>query len=90
MPFEQVPAFIADLKCRPGLAARALELTILCAVRTSEALQATWAEFDLDEAIWTIPAERMKGGKEHRVALADGAVSLLAICRQTKFLCSQD
>jgi integrase len=77
MPFEQVPTFMADLRGRPGLAARALELTILCAVRTSEALRATWAEFDLHEAIWTIPPERMKAGKEHRVPLSDEAVSLL-------------
>jgi integrase len=77
MPFDQVPAFMADLRVRTGLAASALEFTTLTATRTSEALQATWAEFDLDAAIWTIPAQRMKVGKDHRVPLSDAAVALL-------------
>ena len=78
MPFNQVPAFMVELRARSGLAARALELTILTAARTSETLQATWAEFDLNEAVWTIPAKRMKVGKEHRVPLSDVAASLLS------------
>src|SRR3546814_5784196 len=55
----------------------ALELTILCATRTSETLNATWSEFDLDSALWTIPKERMKMHVEHRVPLSNSAVELL-------------
>ena len=50
---------------------------ILTATRTSETLNATWSEIDLDKAVWTIPGERMKGGKEHRVPLSDAALALL-------------
>src|SRR3546814_1182217 len=60
-----------------GSAARALELTILCATRPSETLNATWSEFDLDSALWTIPKERMKMHVEHRVPLSNSAVELL-------------
>src|SRR3546814_3322593 len=52
-------------------------LTILCATRTSETLNATWSEFDLDSALWTIPKERMKMHVEHRVPLSNSAVELL-------------
>lgn len=77
MPFAAAPAFLADLRDRPATAARALELTILTAARTSETLLARWKEFDLDAAIWTVPAERMKMRVEHRVALSKPAVALL-------------
>ena len=50
---------------------------MLTAARTSEVMGATWSEIDLDAAVWTIPAERMKGGKVHRVPLSDHAVALL-------------
>jgi integrase len=55
----------------------ALEFTILCASRTSEALNATWAEIDAEAKTWTIPPERMKAGAEHRVPLSDRAVEIL-------------
>ncbi|WP_222873555.1 tyrosine-type recombinase/integrase [Hankyongella ginsenosidimutans] len=58
MPFEDIPDFWLRLRERPALAARALELTILCATRTNETLGATWSEFDLDSALWTIPKDR--------------------------------
>ena len=77
MPFESVPAFMAKLRESAGLAARALELTILTAARSGETLGATWKEFDLEAAMWTVPAERMKGGREHRVPLSDDAVQIL-------------
>lgn len=80
MDWKDVPQFALKLANKPDYSARALLLTILCATRTSETLNATWSEFDLDAAIWTIPAERMKAGKEHRIPLADTAVRLL---RQT-------
>lgn len=77
LPYAELPAFMSDLKAREALAARALEYTILTAARSGETLGATWAEVDLEKALWTIPAERMKAGKEHRIPLSDRAVAIL-------------
>lgn len=77
MPFEEIPDFWRQLQRRPGLGARALQLTILCATRTNETLRMTWSEVDLDAAIWTIPAERMKMGVAHRIPLSVTAVDVL-------------
>lgn len=77
MPFSQLPDFMVKLRSRDALAARALELTILCATRTAETLEATWSEFDLDQALWTIPASRTKMTKEHRIPLSDKVVEVL-------------
>ncbi|MDE1893892.1 MAG: integrase arm-type DNA-binding domain-containing protein [Xanthomonadaceae bacterium] len=77
LPYAEAATFIAELRQRDTLAARALELQILTATRPGEAAGAQWPEFDLDGAIWTIPADRMKAGKEHRVPLAPAAVKLL-------------
>jgi integrase len=68
---------MVDLRKREGVAARALEFTILTAARTGEVLGATWDEIDLDAKVWTVPAERMKGKQAHRVPLSDRAVELL-------------
>jgi integrase len=89
MPFEDLPAFWQALNKRPATAARALELTILCATRTNETLRMTWAEVDLDAALWTVPAERMKMGIEHRIPLPTTAVDMLrAVARKSN--CSRD
>ena len=77
LPYAEVAAFMADLRARPGTGARALEFLILTAARTGEALGATWGEVDFDAAVWTVPGERMKAGREHRVPLSDAAVHLL-------------
>lgn len=77
LPASQMPAFIKDLRTREGLAARALEFAILCASRSGEVRGAQWAEIDMGQAIWVIPAERMKAGKEHRVPLSVQALQLL-------------
>lgn len=77
LPYMQVGAFMAELKDQEGSAARALEFTILNASRTDEVLAATWDEIDLGEKLWVIPAERMKGKREHRVPLSAPAVKLL-------------
>ena len=77
LPWDRCPAFVAFLTDRNGDGARALLLTILCALRTSETLGATWREFDLAARTWTIPAERMKTGKMHRIPLPDAAIALL-------------
>ena len=70
-------AELVELRARESLSARALEFTILTAVRTSEAIGATWSEIDLDAAVWTIPAARMKAKRDHRVPLSDSAVAIL-------------
>lgn len=77
MTYEAVPAFTALLRGREALASLALEFVILTAARTNEVLGAKWDEVDLEKAIWTIPAERMKAGKEHRVPLAPRTVEIL-------------
>lgn len=77
VPWQDMPAFMAELRQRPSLSARALEFIILTATRASEACGATWAEIDLQRAVWTIPGNRMKAGKEHRVPLAGRALALL-------------
>lgn len=79
MPYADLPAFMRRLRTeRASLSAKALELTILTACRTSEVLLADWSEFDLQARIWTIPGSRMKAAREHRVPLSDAAMALLA------------
>lgn len=77
LPYSQIVSFMTKLRQQPGIAAMALEFAILTAARTGEVIGGTWAEMDLDRAIWTIPAGRMKAGREHRVPLSDPAVALL-------------
>ena len=77
LPYEHVPAFIARLRPKKGISALALEFTILTAVSTSEAIGAAFNEFDLAAKVWTIPAERMKTEKEHRVPLAPRGVAIV-------------
>lgn len=77
MPYGSVPAFMEKLHAREAVAALALEFAILTAARSGEVLGATWAEVDLDKAIWTVPAGRMKTGKEHRVPLSPLAAEIL-------------
>ena len=76
LPYTEISTFINALRAQPGIAARALELAILTAARTGEAIGATWQEFDLEAGVWTIQAERMKGKKEHRVPLPARAVEI--------------
>ena len=75
--YNDMAQFMADLRVREGLAARAHEFAILCASRSGEVRGALWSEINREKAIWTIPAERMKAGKEHRVPLSTPAVKLL-------------
>src|ERR671910_1966431 len=74
MPYSEMPAFMSELRLRDSMSARALEFTILTAARTAETIGVRWSEIDLTAATWTIPAERMKAGKEHRVPLSARAV----------------
>lgn len=77
MPHSSAPAFMAALKTREGMGARALEFTILTAARSGEVRGARWDEIDLEKALWVIPATRMKAKREHRVPLSSAAVALL-------------
>jgi integrase len=77
MPWRDVPAFYAELNGRSATAAKALQFTILSASRTSEVLDMTWTEVDEGARLWTVPAARMKGGKEHRVPLTDDMQAIL-------------
>lgn len=77
LPFDALGEFMVLLRQQEGMGARALEFAILTAARSGEVRGATWAEIDLDDATWTISAERMKARKEHRVALNEEAVILL-------------
>jgi len=86
MPYKDVPAFMAELRQRDGLAARALEFTILTASRTNETIGdkrihkrgMIWSDIDLDARLWTVPAKLMKAGRAHQVPLSDAAMKVLA------------
>ena len=77
MPYEEIPAFLNNLRKEKGASPLALEFTVHTAARTNETLGATWGEFDLEKGLWTIPAERMKGGLEHIVPLSSQALNIL-------------
>jgi integrase len=77
LPFDEVPAFLSLLRDREGIGARALEFAIFTAARTGEVLGARWGELDLAAKVWTVPGERMKAGKEHRVPLPDATLAVL-------------
>ncbi|WP_454806069.1 tyrosine-type recombinase/integrase [Paraburkholderia fungorum] len=77
LPYAQVAAFMKALRAQEGLAARALELLVLTAARTNEVIGAVRGEFDLEAATWTVPAERMKAGRPHRVPLSGPALGLV-------------
>ncbi|MGH1457214.1 MAG: tyrosine-type recombinase/integrase [Alphaproteobacteria bacterium] len=77
MDWRDVSAFMQELKQQDSVGAKALMLTILTATRSGEVRKATWDEIDLEQAVWTIPAERMKAGKEQRIPLSPEAVAIL-------------
>jgi integrase len=77
MPYEAIPAFMALLRARPSVSARALEFCILTATRSSEAIKAHWSEIDIRASAWEIPLERMKRERPHRVPLAGRALEIL-------------
>ncbi len=77
MPFTEVPTFMEELSRNGSVSALALQFLILTATRTNEVLQAQWSEIEMETAIWTIPASRMKAKQEHRVPLPDVAMAVL-------------
>ncbi len=84
LPYTNVRRFVADLRGQSGTAALALEFTILTAARTSEVIAARWDEVDLEKKLWTVPAERMKAGKEHIIPLSRRAVKMLKELQEIK------
>jgi integrase len=78
LAYVDLPAFMAELAARAGIAARALEFTILTAARTGEVIGARWSEIDVAAGAWVVPQERMKAGREHRVPLSAPALAILA------------
>ena len=77
LDYRHIAAFMARLREQEGVAARCLEFTVLTGARTSESTGARWQEFDLDAALWTVPAERIKAGRTHRVPLAKRALAIV-------------
>jgi integrase len=77
LPFDKIGEFVAQLRDREAVTARALEFTILTAARSGEVIGATWQEYDEKDVVWIIPAARMKAGREHRVPLSKRAVEIL-------------
>lgn len=77
LPWREMGAFMTELRAREGIGARAVEFAILTAARSGEVRGARWSEFDLQAGTWTIPGDRMKAGKEHRVPLSDQALAVL-------------
>ncbi len=77
LPWREIGGFMADLERQDGVAALALRFAITTAARTGETIGATWAEIDMQAAVWTVPAERTKAAREHRVPLSDAALAVL-------------
>lgn len=77
LPYEQIPDLMKKIRAKEAISAKALEFTILTAMRTMEVLETPWSEIDLDKRLWTAPAERMKGGLEHKVPLTSRMMEIL-------------
>jgi integrase len=89
MPYDELPAFMGELRQQKGRAAAALEWTILTAARSDDTFGFTWPEVDTEKRVWTIPAARMKAEADHRVPLSDRALEILEkMDRKTKFVFS--
>jgi integrase len=84
LPYAEIAAFLAELRSHDGITPRALEFAILTAARTGAVIGATWSEIDLEGRLWTIPAERMKAGREHRVPLSEPAAAILRARRAVR------
>jgi integrase len=84
LPYAELSAFMAELRQHPGLAPQAMKLLILTATRTAECIAARWSEIDFDNDVWTIPGERIKAGREHRIPLSPPVVALLRKLAEAK------
>ncbi|PRH86910.1 integrase [Labrys okinawensis] len=84
LPYTDAPAFVKKIRRASGVAARALEFIILTGSRSLEVRGAEWQEIDMAKAVWTVPAARMKTGKEHRVPLAARAIEILTEMQESR------
>jgi integrase len=84
LPYTEIPSFLPQLRAKETTGRLALELAILTAARSGEVRNATWSEFDLDKRLWTIPAHRMKSGREHVVPLSPPALRVLERCSRAR------
>ncbi len=84
LAYDSMGAFMRALREQEGIAALALEFAVLTAARTSEVIGAAWTEFDISEKTWTVPAERIKAGKEHRVPLCSRALAIVKKMEEAK------
>ncbi len=82
LPFKQIHEFIKALRTHKGVGPLAFEFMVLTAARTGEVVRAKWEEIDLTTKVWTIPGDRMKAGKEHRVPLSTRAVEILKVMQK--------
>lgn len=86
MLIDDVPDFLSRLRMQSGNGALALEFAILCASRSGEVRGAEWSEFDLESCVWTVPKDRMKAGKEHRVPLSPPAMEVLSVLHKPSII----
>ena len=86
LPWQEIGAFLAALRAQEGVGALAVQFAILTAARSGEVRLATWKEIDFDAALWVIPADRMKAGREHRIPLSSSALELLRVLPRTSDL----
>jgi integrase len=84
LPYREIADFMTEIRQVDGVAAQALEFTILTAARTGEVIGAKWEEVSIADAIWTVPGERMKAAREHRVPLSQPALAVLAQMGETR------
>jgi len=84
LPYAEMPTFFARLKDQQGISARALECLILTAGRSGEILGARWEEFDLENAVWTVPSVRIKAAKEHKIPVSAPVLSILTALRNAR------
>jgi integrase len=84
LPYAQVPSFMTELRTRTGTSAKLLEFTILTTARTKESIGTKWSEIDFGAKVWTVPPERMKGGREHKVPLCDAAMAIIEQMRSLR------
>jgi integrase len=90
LPWSEIGAFLPALRAQAGISAKALEFTILTAARSGEVLGARWGEIDLAAKVWTIPAGRMKAGREHRIPLSQPALDVLTAMKELRTVDSPD
>jgi integrase len=90
LAYGEIGAFMASLQSQEGIAASALEFLILTACRTGEVIGARWGEFNVQEASWTVPAERVKAGRQHRVPLSPPALTIIQAMQKERTTESDD